>query len=132
MKYLDVARWEFMEKVKSKAFIISLILMPVIMVVFGVLPGLLASKPDDKPISIGMIDETGKILQPLSAKLDEKYKLPDGRPNYVLRNLKEDGSPEEIKNRAIKLITTKEIEGYFSIPSAVYDSGKVEYRAENV
>ncbi len=38
-----IVREEFMEKVKSKAFITSLVLMPLIMVVFGVLPGLLAS-----------------------------------------------------------------------------------------
>jgi ABC-2 type transport system permease protein len=132
MKYLEVAKWEFLEKVKSKAFLISLVLMPIIMVVFGFLPGLLASKPDDKPIAIGVIDETGKILTPLSERLDEKYKLPDGRPNYVLRNLKEDVSFDEMKARATKLIASKQIEGYFYIPATVYDSGKVEFRAENV
>jgi ABC-2 type transport system permease protein len=132
VKYLDVARWEFMEKVKSKAFIISLVLMPLIMVVFGVLPGLLASKPDDKVITVGIIDETGQILQPLAAKLDEKYKLPDGRPNYHVRNLKEDGLSDDLKAKSVKLITNKEMEGYFTIPASVYDSGKVEYRAENV
>ena len=70
MKSLDVAKWEFMEKVKSKAFIISLVVMPLIMVVFGILPGLLASKPDDKAITVGMIDQTGTILEPLHARLD--------------------------------------------------------------
>jgi ABC-2 type transport system permease protein len=132
MKYMDVARWEFMEKVKSKAFIIFLVLMPLIMVLFGVLPGLLASKPDEKAITVGIIDESGQVLDSLSARMDEKYKLPDGRPNYVLRNLKEDGSPEAQKAKAVKLITNKSIEGYFYIPSIVYDSGKVEYRSENV
>jgi ABC-2 type transport system permease protein len=132
MKFLDVAKWEFVEKVKSKAFLISLVLLPIIMVVFGFLPGLLASKPDTKPIAIGMIDETGKILGPLSERLDEKYKLPDGGPNYVLRNLKEDESFDEMKAKATKLIASKQIDGYFYIPASVYDSGKVEFRAENV
>ncbi len=67
MKSFVVARWEFMEKVKSKAFIISLVVMPLIMVVFGILPGLLASKPDEKAITIGVIDQTGTIVQPLAA-----------------------------------------------------------------
>lgn len=132
MKYLDVAKWEFLEKVKSKAFIISLVLMPIIMVIFGVLPGLLASKPDDKPIVVGVIDETDSITGPLAAKLEEKYRLPDDRPNYILRNLKEDLDFEQMKARANKLIAANEIEGYFYIPSSVYDSGKVEFRAENV
>jgi ABC-2 type transport system permease protein len=121
-----------MEKVKSKAFIISLVLMPIIMVAFAILPGLLVSKQDDKQITLGIVDQTGKFLQPLSAKLDEKYKLSDGRPNYVLRNLTDVGSPEDQRAAAVKLVMNKEIEGFFFIPSAVYDSGKVEYRAENV
>jgi ABC-2 type transport system permease protein len=132
MKYLQVAKWEFLEKVKSKAFIISLVVMPLIMVLFGVLPGLLASKPDDKTIVIGVIDETGKIIAPLAERLDEKYKLPDGRPNYLIRNLKEDVTPEEQRARAVKMVTGKKVEGYFHIPASAYDSGKVEYRAENV
>ncbi|MCX6142832.1 MAG: ABC transporter permease [Ignavibacteriales bacterium] len=132
MKSLDVAKWEFMEKVKSKAFIISLVVMPLIMVVFGILPGLLASKPDDKAVVVGMIDQTGTIMAPLHARLDEKYKLPNGTPNYILRQLSTDASPEEQKVQANRLISDKAIEGYFSIPATVYDSGKVEYRAENV
>ncbi|HCA81512.1 MAG TPA: hypothetical protein DEP53_17410 [Bacteroidetes bacterium] len=132
MKYLEVAKWEFLEKVKSKAFIISLIVMPVIMVLFGVLPGLLASKPDDKTTTIGVIDETGQIINRLSERLDEKYKLPDGRPNYMIRNLQEEGTPEEQRTRAVRMVTEKKVEGYFHIPASAFDSGKVEYRAENV
>lgn len=132
MKYLDVARWEFVEKVKSKAFIISLVLMPIIMVGMVLVQGLLVSKPDDKATAVGIIDETGQMFQPLSMKLDEKYKLPGGRPNYVLRNLKEEGTPDEQKAKAIDLITKKQIDGYFYIPPTIYDSGKVEYRSENV
>ena len=65
MKFLGVAKWEFLEKIKSKAFLISLVLMPIIIVVFSVVPGLLASKPDDRPITIGIIDETNEIFDPL-------------------------------------------------------------------
>jgi ABC-2 type transport system permease protein len=132
MKFLDVARWEFLEKVKSKWFLISLVMLPVIMVIFGVLPGLLASKADEKTIAVGVIDETGSILEPLAAKLEEKYRLPDKQPNYIVRNLKEDVKFDELKARANRLVASKEIEGYFYIPSTVYDSGKVEFRAENV
>src|SRR3972149_11570778 len=100
MKYLDVAKWEFLEKVKSKAFIISLVLMPLIMVGFGVLPGLLVSKPDETSSVVGIYDETGGILQALSTRIEEKYKLPDGRPNYVIRNLHTEGVFGDVKVKA--------------------------------
>lgn len=134
MKFLDVARWEFLEKVKSKAFLISLVLMPIIMVGLGVLPGILASKQDEKPITIGIIDHTHSMYVPLAMKLDQKYKLPDNQPNYVLRNLgSEDvGMPEQRKELANRLVEDGRIEGYFTIPASIYDSGKVEYRSDNV
>ncbi len=132
MKYLQVAKWEFLEKVKSKAFIISLVLMPVIMVGFGVLPGLLASKPDETSTVVGIYDETGKILQALSTRVEEKYKLPDGRPNYVIRNLHSEGGFGDVKAKAPSMIAEGEMEGYFYIPADVSEGGTVEYRAENV
>jgi ABC-2 type transport system permease protein len=126
-KALQVAYWEFMEKVKSKAFIISLVLMPIIMVAFGVLPTLLAMKDDEKPITIGIVDETNTIAAPLASKLDEKYKIKRNQPNYVIRNL---GNPS--KAEANMMVADGKVEGYFYVPSTVYDSGKVEFRAENV
>jgi len=132
MKAFDVAKWEFLEKVKSKAFIISLVLMPVIIVVFGVLPGLLATKADEKTKTIGVIDETNTIFDALANRLDEKYKLPDQRPNYVLRRIALEGDLESTKRIANAMIASENIEGYFYIPATVYDSGKVEYRAQNV
>jgi ABC-2 type transport system permease protein len=130
-KALRVALWEFLEKVKSKAFIISLVLMPVIIVVFAVVPGLLAMKGDDRPVTVGIIDETGTVVLPLAQKLDQKYKLSDGQPNYVIKNLGNE-SDAQAKADASKLIADGKIDGYFLVPKTVYDSGSVEYRAENV
>jgi ABC-2 type transport system permease protein len=134
MKFVEVARWEFLEKVKSKAFLISLVLMPIIMVTFGVVPGLLAAKGDDKTITVGIIDQSHSIYSLLAKRLDEKYRLPDDQPNYTLRDLasEEDGTPEQLKAYSNQLVAGGDIEGYFTIPPAVYDSGKVEYRSDNV
>jgi len=132
MKYLQVAKWEFLEKVKSKAFIISLVIMPLIMVGLGVLSGFLAAGADEKPITVGIIDETNSIAGPLSARLEEKYKLPDKRPNYRIETIPRQEDFEKTKAFANSMIANDKIEGYLTIPAAVYDSGKVEYRAPNV
>jgi ABC-2 type transport system permease protein len=130
-KALAVAKWEFLEKVKSKAFLIGLVLMPVVIIAFGVLPGLLAAKPDDHPIAIGIIDETGLIVEPLRVHLEERYKLPDGQPNYILKNLGGEDF-QRAKLAAIAMVTSGEIEGFFLIPSTVAESAMVEYRTQNV
>ena len=131
-KALQVALWEFMEKVKTKAFVISLVLMPVIMVGFGILPTILSMKEDEKPITVGVVDETGTLVGPLAQELDQKYKLSDGQPNYILRSLPVAGSESAVKEESNKLVSKGSIEGYFFVPNTVYDSGQVEYRSENV
>jgi len=50
----------------------------------------------------------------------------------MIRNLREEGTLDEQRARAVKMVTEKKVEGYFYIPASAYDSGKVEYRAENV
>ncbi len=131
-KALRVAMWEFSEKVKTKAFIISLVLMPVIMVGFGILPTFLSMKEDEKPITIGIVDETGTIVRPLGEELDQKYKLSGGQPNYVIKNLATGEGILPTRTEANKMVAQGSIEGYFLVPQSVYDSGRVEYLAENV
>lgn len=145
-KILHIAKWEFVEKVKTKAFIISLVMMPMIMGVFGVLPGLLASKSDEKTKMFGIIDQTGQYVSLLSANIVGKYVLPNGTPNYRLidlatpdtlivrrpENASADTSIDLLVKIGIGSIRDKTIEGFFVIPADIEDRGKVEFRSENV
>jgi ABC-2 type transport system permease protein len=63
--------------------------------------------------------------------LDQKYKLSSGQPNYVIRNLGIDDA-EMSKTEANRIVSDGSMEGYFFVPKTAYDSGKVEYRSENV
>ncbi len=131
-KAFQVAKWEFIERVKTKAFIIGLFMMPVIISFFTVVPSLLASKADEKTRNIGVIDETNSLLPSLENHIT-KYKLQDSSANYRLVNITDDDrSREHLKMLATGKILGNEIEGYFLIPSSVMDSGKIEYRSENV
>jgi len=47
-KILAVAKWEYLEKVKTKTFIISLIITPIIIILFSVLPTILFSEEAPK------------------------------------------------------------------------------------
>ncbi len=132
-KTLAVAKWEFVEKVKTKAFIIGLVMMPLIMSLFGILPGLLTKSEEEQAKKIGIIDETHFISPQLQTQFYEKYKLKDGSPIYqVVPIVDSDLGTEQLKVIASAKLTSGEIAGYFIIPFNVVDSGKVEYRSENV
>jgi ABC-2 type transport system permease protein len=132
-KMLAVAKWEFIEKVRTKAFIIGLFMTPIIMSMFTVLPSLLADKGDEKTKKIGMIDETHSLTKLIDTRLSEKHKLKDGSPNYKLVEISDENTDtEHLKILATGQIASNEIEGYFILPKDVFEKGKIEYRAENV
>ncbi len=128
-KALVVARWEFIEKVRTKAFVISLIVMPIFILVMSVVPGLLMNKPDTSAIRIGIIDSTGHIAPQLDADLMEKYKLPDGSPNYKVVvippgvNARRDANEMVLKNR---------LSSYIVIGTSILSSRSFKYVSENV
>jgi len=132
-KMLAVAKWEFIEKVRTKAFIIGLFMTPLIMSIFTVLPSLLADKGDEKTKKIGIIDETHSLTKLIDTRLAEKHKLKDGSPNYKLVELTDENSDtDHLKILGTAQIASNEIEGYFILPKDVFEKGKIEYRAENV
>jgi len=131
-KWMTVAKWEFFEKVRSKAFLISLVLMPVIIFGIAFLPTLFVLKEDEEPVAIGVIDKTGKLLPSLQDHLNQLYKLKNGDPNYVLRNLDGYAPMEILKEKANNLVIDGAIEGYFYFPPDAFENGNIEYRAKNV
>lgn len=132
-KALAVAKWEFIEKVKTKAFLIGLFLTPAIMSIFFVLPQLFANDEGEKTRVIGIIDQTHSLTSEINQRLQAKYKLPNGLPNYSIKEISDDHADlEHLKTIATGELLSKTIEGYFIFPANVLDSGKIEYRAENV
>jgi ABC-2 type transport system permease protein len=133
-KALTVARWEYLEKIKSKAFLISLILMPIIMIGMGVIPSLLATRPDTESRIVGIVDQTGELAQSVSERLSERYKLPNGKPNYVVRVLASGRNIDagQQTKAADQMVTGKEIEGYAILRGTAFHDSTVEYRSQNV
>jgi len=131
-KILAIAKWEFIEKVKTKTFIISLILTPIIIIGFSIVPTLLSTEEDTRTKAIGVFDRTGYYFDYVRNALAE-FKLEDGQPNYIIINLyKEKEEPAENKASADKNITQKKIEGYLFINMPSPDSFLVEYRSGSI
>lgn len=132
-KMFAVAKWEYVEKIKSKAFLFSLIIIPVLMIALGVLPGLLATRPDTESKIIGIFDQSGELFEPLKKYLNVHYMLKNGKPNYVIVSVADTlNTIEEGKNLADALVLASEIEGYVIIPKSIMTDSSVEYRSENV
>ncbi len=131
-KAITVAKWEFLEKVKSKAFIISLFLTPAIIISFSVLPTLLATKESDSTKAIGILDITQEYFSDLKNEI-EVYKLKNNLPAYaILNNYKSDFSPDSLINTSDTMVLENKLDGYLLIQKGTNDSLIIEFRTRSI
>ncbi|MCW5897045.1 MAG: ABC transporter permease [Bacteroidetes bacterium] len=130
-KALVVAKWEYLEKVKSKAFLLGLFITPLIMVGMGVLPGLLASKEDESTKIIGVIDATGELFAPLQERM-ERYTLSKGQPNYILQPIAIGNTVDiaEAVAQADEKVQSDDLEGYLVLGPRALNDSVMEYRSK--
>ncbi len=133
-KFLTVARWEYLEKIRSKAFLIGLFLTPIVMVGMGLLPGLFATQEDQGTKTLGVIDQSGEIVVPFVARMQKRFHLDNGRPNYAVLPL---GIGKKLDMEAAisdanRRVVNDEIEGYCLVRSTVLSDSVVEYRSNAV
>ena len=132
-KLWRVARWEFVERVKTKSFLIGIILTPVIMVLFSVVPSLLMMKGDEESRKLAVYDGTGLLFDSLQSRFRKEYVLDNGKPTYELIRLTGDGKQlDPLRQRVDRDILDEKIEAALFIPSDAFDSLQMEYRGVNV
>lgn len=79
---LAVFAWEFIQKIKSKGFIFSMIFMPAIIIGFTLIPTYLADQGTDLSLTIAVADESGLAAEELEFKLAAAFSQSDD-PNRV-------------------------------------------------
>lgn len=131
-KIIAVTKWEFVEKVKTKGFIISLILMPIFMVALGVLPSLLASKEDEKTKDFGLYDMSNLIGEQLKSELMTKYLISGNQPNYKVTLYESYDNIDSLKRSADKLCLSSAFECYIILHDDILETGNCEFRGTNV
>src|SRR5213075_1343347 len=120
MKTFAVARWEYVEKIKSKAFLISIIVLPIFMIGMGLLPSYVATQPESESKVIGVFDQTGYLFDPLKQFLDLHYLLANGKPVYVIVPVADTvNTVQEAKHLVDALVLAGGIEGYIIIPKSI-------------
>lgn len=122
-KILDVARWEFVEKVKKKSFIIYIILFPMLLIGAGLLPGLLENSSESNAKFIGIMDRSGHYAPEIKKRL-EATRLPNGGNQFYVLILNDDEKSADSK------VLSRDMEGYVLLNESPNDSLKLEYRSK--
>ena len=129
-KIITVIKREYMTRIKSKGFIVSLCLMPALMCGMIFLSGFLATiDPQAKEMrKLGVIDETGEIFAQMQAAIA-------GHPTFqrkgelIYQLSEESAATEEAKTELRERVNTKGLYAYLEIPKDVYANGEVRFYA---
>jgi ABC-2 type transport system permease protein len=124
-KLIAVLRREYLARVRSKWFIVTTILAPVLLVAAMALPILLAVRGAERVIEISVVDETGEFTSELlrtEAFVEERvhYRPPPS------------GGSEAAKQALQAQVLSEEISGYMYVPSDLLDGGRIEFWGRDI
>lgn len=125
-KVWAVIRREFVERVRSKWFLISTILGPIFMVALGVLPSLLATRTG-RVNQIILVDAgTAGLAGRVQAQLSRS-----GRFETTILAIEPDRD-SAVAESLTMAVRVEEIDGFLMLASATVEAGAAEYRGRNV
>ncbi len=127
-KTLAVAWNEYLRNVRSKAFIIGVVLMPVLMGAGVFIIAIERSVKDVAPQSFVLIDRTGLLAGPIGRALEERNRSaiwderePDRqvRPRFLLEAAPEAGTEAELQLELARRVKDKELLGWMVVGADV-------------
>ncbi|HEX3561038.1 MAG TPA: ABC transporter permease [Pyrinomonadaceae bacterium] len=159
-KFLAVVKREYVQRVRSRMFVVVTVGAPLMFALFTVVPAMIAGMKAGGPARIAVVDETGRMYErvrdALGGKLDEEEeageKKPEaanpistngsermrlaakaGEPEYVLEQTALDGrTTEELKRQLDERVKRNELDGYLILPKDVIEGGEAQYYSRNI
>jgi len=142
-KFLAVVKREYIQRVRAKMFIVSTILLPLVMSLFGIVPALILSINAGGPMRVAVVDQTGKLYDRLEEALasDERPMEEKERNRPGLDIAERTVQLEQVAAigpdaRAVRAqlearVRAKELDGYLILPPDVLQTGKAEFFNNN-
>jgi ABC-2 type transport system permease protein len=159
-KLFAVIKREYLQRVRSRMFIITTILGPVMLIVFSVVPSLIFSIKAGGATKIAVVDQTGRLYQRIRASIlkEETSNANDnttandvmarnmspGAKNGVdavkaatkiafeIEEVPVQGDLANIMASLDQRVKNKELDGYVVLPTDVLEKGVVNFRARNL
>ena len=122
-----IVKWEFINRVKTKLFLITTFALPFFMGGIMYLPSLLMDlEPEDKS-RIGLIYKRDivSLINRFKNQCDKILVTQEGDPQFIFKDL-------DSEQEALKDILDKRIDGYLVIPNSILDTGRVKYFSQSL
>ena len=76
-KFLAVVKREYIQRVRSKFFVVATVLGPLLMAGFTVVPALMLGMKSGGPTRLAVVDQTGKMYERVARELTSARKTAD-------------------------------------------------------
>jgi ABC-2 type transport system permease protein len=141
-KFLTVVKREYMQRVRAKMFIVSTILLPAVMSLFGIVPAIILSIKTP-PMRVAVVDHTGRMYPQLrqalvgdesdqnaqNANVGDRATTP--RRNFARFVLEEvdvtTRSMDQVRTQLDGRLADRSLEGYVILPPDFLTTGKAEF-----
>jgi ABC-2 type transport system permease protein len=143
-KFLAVVKREYLQRVRAKMFIVSTVLLPAVMSLFGIVPAIVFSIKTP-PMRIAIVDQTGRMYAPIRQTLFNEDSNPEARNNslverrggsgpvnFALEQVSESEQPlEQIRANLDRRLGERDLEGYIILPPDFLSHGQAEFVNRN-
>ena len=143
-KFLAVVKREYVQRVRAKMFIVSTVLLPLVMSLFGIVPAIILNMNAGSPQRVAVVDQTGKMYGLLSQALyNEESNQQSNNDNtgqraisrsgrFLLQQVSAEGQPvEQLRADLDRRLRARELDGYLILPADFLEHGQVEYFNRN-
>jgi ABC-2 type transport system permease protein len=127
-KLFAVARREYLERVRTKTFVISTILGPLLMAAMMVVPAIMATR-GGKPLHVAVVDEGGALQAAAEQALRDARS--EDKPRFLVAP--SDGGSPQVRIAALKRqVLARQLDGYVVLPLGAVESASASYFGRNV
>jgi ABC-2 type transport system permease protein len=145
-KFLAVVKREYIARVRAKMFVVSTILLPVALSLFGIVPAIIFSI-QTPPLRVAVVDETGKMFAELKRSLESDSSDQNTQSDNTnqIRGLPRTGlgafkleevnatnqSLDDIRVNLDQRMRVRDLDGYLILPPDFISTGKAEFFNRN-
>ena len=122
-----IIKWEFVNRVKTKLFIITTFVLPLFFGGIIYLPTILMDLEPEDESKIGLVynDKTNYLIERFEERIKSNYFLQNGNAQFYFKRF----NSEKI---ALDSVLSGKIDGYLFIPNSVINTGQVNYYSKSL
>ena len=158
-KFFAVVKREYIQRVRTKFFVVATILGPLMMAAFTIVPALMFGIKAGGPTRIAIVDQTGKMYDRVARELTGDRSAPNNAPtqdpnqpsqltgtpkerlnqggnsiqgNFAVEEVRLGGrSLAEVRRELDARVTRKDLDGYIILPPNLLKDEQPEFSARN-